>query len=129
MREEGELFSFDRLARHAIDPVFNAIADEHKVDPNFVISVQPNYSPPRDRCLLTIKDKDAARKPLRTADLTIRQGADESVLVERSCGLVDEGKPRVVDTLRYADVTTANVERLVRDFIDQARNELKNRKA
>jgi hypothetical protein len=115
------LNSFDTLARHAIDPALDAIKMENDGDPEFaefVTTVQSFYPTTRDYCLLTITHKEVGQ-PLRVAALKIKAGSDETVLVERSCRLVDEGKPQPVTTLSNADVTRGKIEELARAEIQK----------
>lgn len=118
---------FDILAARAIDPVLNAITMENDSDPDFVISVQPDYSPTRSRCLLTVRARSPAESARRTASLVIRAESDEIISVERCLSLVDGGKPQLVASLGHVGVTREAIEKLARDFVSQARDDLQVR--
>jgi hypothetical protein len=113
-----DLFWFDSVARRAIDPALETVRKEaEKRDADYAVTVTPTASPSRDRCLLTIANR-IAMKALMSGGCSIIAVSEGKVRIERAFRWVDSGKPIVVATLNSADVTQAEITRLVREFVD-----------
>lgn len=112
------LFPFDALARQAIDPALNAVASENGNNPDYIVSVLPDYSASRRRCLLTIRNRDP-RKDRQNASLAIIESIPNGeVRVEESNAIIENGSPRVIATLKWKDVTNENITQRARKFVD-----------
>jgi hypothetical protein len=112
------LFAFDALARQAIDPALDAVAKENGENPDYVVSVPLGSPASRSRCLLTITNRDPTKVQLTATLAIIESSPNDKVRVEQSTANLDNGAPRVIVTLNWADVTRDNIERLARKFVD-----------
>jgi hypothetical protein len=112
------LFAFDTLARQAIDPALDAVANENGDNPNYVVSVLPCAPPSRSRSLLTVTNRDPRKARLTATLAIIESKPNAEVRVEQSIATIENGTPRVITTLKRADVTRENIEALARKFAD-----------
>ena len=112
------LFAFDALARGTIDPALEAVVNENVNNPDYIVSVVPDYAVSRRRCLLTIRNRDP-QKVGRAATLAIIESSPNAeIRVEESATTIENGTPRIMATLKWEGVTRENIERQARKFVD-----------
>jgi len=112
------LFAFDALARQAIDPALDAVASENGDNPDYVVSVLLGSRASRSRCLLTVTNRDPRKARLTATLAIIESSPNTEVRVEQSTATIENGTPRVIATLKWADVTRENIETLAHKFVD-----------
>jgi hypothetical protein len=112
------LFAFDALARQAIDPALDAVANENRDNTDYVVSVLLGSPASRSRCLLTIRNGDPRKDRLTATLAIIKSSPNAEVRVEQSTATIENGAPRVIATLKWADVTREKIEPLARKFVD-----------
>jgi hypothetical protein len=113
----ADLQWFDRLARSEIDPVLRVIINESKDrDPDYIVDEQLNPSPNRDRCLLSITNRNVNKQQMG-GSFAIIHGTGDTLRVEQSYRWLDSGKPFPVVTLNSADVTQDRIGLLAREFV------------
>jgi hypothetical protein len=110
------LFAFDALARQAIDPALDAVANENRDNTNYVVSVLRGSPASRSRRLLTIRNSDPRKDRLTATFAIIESSPNAEIRVEQSTATIENGAPRVIAT--RADVTRQNIEPLARKFVD-----------
>lgn len=112
------LFAFDTLARQAIDPALDALANENRDNPDYIVSVLLGSPASRSRCSLTMANRDPRKARLTASPAIIESRPNAEVRVEEFTVTIDSGTPRVIATLKWAEVTRENIEPLARKFID-----------
>jgi hypothetical protein len=113
-----ELWWFDRLARRAITPALHLVKSEGDgLDPDYIVEVDLNPSPARDRCRLSITNRQV-NKPELHGSLVILKGANDTVRVEQSFLWHNNGAPiPVVPSLNASEVTQEKITSLARGFM------------
>jgi hypothetical protein len=107
---------FHRLAERQIDPVLDAVADENKDrDSSYIVEVAINPSIFRTRCLLTIKNRDVNKPPLRGSFLVAQGASPDTVQVTRS----SPGASPDAVTLQHDEVTQERLGSIAREFVDE----------
>ncbi len=112
-----DLFWFHGVARRAIDPALEVVKVEaERRDDAFMATVTLTAVPSRDRCVLTIANRDV-KAPLMSGSFSVIAVSEDKVRIEHAFRWVDNGTPIVVATLNRADVTSAEITRFAREFV------------
>jgi len=115
----ANLQAFDQLAEQAIDPAFQTVANDNQTrHPDYIVSPELPSSVFRTRCRLTITNSHPQKCGLTVSLIISEDSRNEAVTVEECDPTNQDGKPRVVATLKWAEVTREHIERLARNFVD-----------
>jgi hypothetical protein len=119
MSAQENLWAFDRLARSkGIDAGLQSAANESQdANPGYVICVQPDFSPSRTRCLLTVKNQSSTKLHLG-GSFEVVGGDGDTVDIKRSHLWTNNGNPFDIATLDADAITEAEIRRLALDFIN-----------
>ena len=112
------LWAFDQLRRKGIDAGLQSAAKERQdTNPDYTICVQPDSSPARRRCLLTVNNR-LPTESLLAGSFEVSAGSGDTVHLSRSYMWINSGAPFDVLSLEADDITEAEIKRLALDFVD-----------
>ena len=99
--EASLVFAFDALARQAVDPVLDAIENEHRDNPAYLFSTVATRPASRRECRLTIKSCYLTKVRLTASFIITEASPNDTVRVETSDAGVEDGKRRLIVTLKW----------------------------